>query len=199
MGIVQMPPVCPIDGVILNDVLGICESWTKLNDWEKYEDYIRMTEEAAKNSKMTVAEWEYVNWSKAIQEKNSRKTNESKGGRKPTPRNSIHKKNGNDKIIEEERVMLNGIEFFIFVGKKAGIDHYYCQIRHWVKDSIDINTLSDAQAIFANFAITQHPWKSRNHLYKYVEFSDKEGAENLKKAKELKDNIFAFIQTKLKS
>ena len=200
MGKVQMPPLCPIDGVILNDVLKKGESWTKLNDWNKYNDYIKIIEDAAQKEKKFVAEWEYDHWNRVIEKrnrKNGEPLDEPKKQRKQTTPNLIHKKNGSDNILEEELIMLNGIEFTLFVGQRSGnTDHYYCQIRHWDKDEVNINTLPDAQSIFTAFAIPQHPWIShtKKHLYKYVEFKDNEESENLKNAKKLKDMIFNFIQ-----
>lgn len=75
MGKMKEPPLCPIDGIILNDVLKKKGTWTKLNDTETYELYIGYVNDAANKSRKSVAEWEYENWNKIIEAKNRKKDN----------------------------------------------------------------------------------------------------------------------------
>lgn len=73
MGKMKEPPFCPIDGIILHDVLRKKGTWTKLNDKETYNKYIEYVDNAAKDNNMSVAEWEYLNWNKAVVKSNQKK------------------------------------------------------------------------------------------------------------------------------
>lgn len=73
MGKMGEPPFCPIDGIILNNVLKKKGAWTKLNDPETYKTYIRYIDSAV-GTTMSVAEWEYICWNNLVEKRNSKVT-----------------------------------------------------------------------------------------------------------------------------
>lgn len=111
MGKMKEPPFCPIDGIILNDVLKKKGAWTKLNDKDTYDKYIEYVDKAVEKSNMNVAEWEYSNWNDAVTRRI--KKNTLKGGNvknrltNDKPLNTVKKKcDDNDTIlITQENVL----------------------------------------------------------------------------------------------
>jgi len=60
LNIIQTPPHCPFDRIIITK-LGYKESppsWTKLDDIELYKEFVRKAKEKAKVEKLSIAEWE---------------------------------------------------------------------------------------------------------------------------------------------
>ncbi len=61
-GKVDLPPVCPVDGIMLKHV-GNNDAWTKVNSIEEYRSHLALMKTAAENSGFaSVAEWELVVW-----------------------------------------------------------------------------------------------------------------------------------------
>lgn len=198
MGKMKEPPFCPIDGIILHDVLKKEGIWTKLNDDETYKQYIDYVVNAANNSNMSVAEWEYNNWNKAVEarnnyrkvgEKQNKKNNEKKSAKpfsstkskRQSPSDSIlpekNRKKG-DMMLEWKWVTLNGEPFLLFAAERPN-ECFFCQLCYKYEDDVvkrnhfDINALSDVQMILKKFSKTS--WYPRTSkawkTYKYVKFS----------------------------
>ena len=218
MGKMGVPPFCPIDGIILNNVLKKKGAWTKLNDDDTYKQYIEYVDNAAKNSNISVAEWEYDNWNKVVEARNnnrkdSEKQNKNNKGeetakaftstksrlKRQSPSDLIlPEKNKGDRPIGGEWVTLGGKPFLLFVAERPN-KYYFCQLCYKFEDdvvkrnSFDINALSDVQKILMRFNKT--PWYPRNtrawKTYKYVKFSGNNAEAD---AIALYNDILSFIE-----
>ena len=60
-GYIEMPPHCPIDGIVLTKV-GSNIKWTELDDVEEYKKIIELIRARAKAGKQSIAEWELDLW-----------------------------------------------------------------------------------------------------------------------------------------
>ncbi len=61
------PPHCPMDGVVIRDLLKRNDLWTELDDICEYKELIQLCREAANNK--TIAGWELVEYARVQNEK----------------------------------------------------------------------------------------------------------------------------------
>ena len=59
LNLIKIPPHCPFDRIIISK-LGYYNppSWTKLDDINKYKEFVQKAREKAKQENLTIAEWE---------------------------------------------------------------------------------------------------------------------------------------------
>ncbi len=59
LNLIKIPPHCPFDRIIISK-LGYYNppSWTKLDDINKYKEFVHKAKEKAKKENLTIAEWE---------------------------------------------------------------------------------------------------------------------------------------------
>ena len=186
MGKMKEPPFCPIDGIILHEVLKKKGAWTKLNDNNTYDKYIKCVDDAAKKSNMNVAEWEYINWNKAVEAMNGNVRKKQKRENVRTSQSKQNNRNGNDKILLEYETLYNNIICKLFVAYEESRG-YYCEIRYK-------NQTNESENILLDDLIDKYEpskWFHRKDTYKkpyrYIIFG--KGKRNYKEACNLAQRI----------
>lgn len=179
MGKMKEPPFCPIDGIILHDVLKKKGAWTKLNDNDTYCKYIKYVDEAAKKSNLSIAEWEYNNWNKAVEARNkSRKGGkEQTRGTKKNVQTSYSKqthRNGNDEKLLEFEALYNDIICNLFVAYEESRG-YYCEIRYKYRTNESDNILLDDLIEKYEPSKWFHRKDTYKKPYRYIVFGKGEG------------------------
>lgn len=195
----KMPPLCPIDGVILHDVLKRKGAWTKLNDWGTYMEYIRDVWDASKNTGKKVAEWEYDNWNMIIEEKNSKKDKSKKQTSQQEPHSAsktntkqtsddtwndlekyskitdINQKVNYDELLIGYIIPIEEKPFYLFVAHKTGKTGYFCQLRYYYDDGTVIMDIDTVKTIITNNGDNKtwtHNQGKPKPTFKYVSFGD---------------------------
>ena len=188
MGKMKEPPFCPIDGIILNDVLNKKGAWTKLNDKKKYCEYIKFVDDAANGNNISVAEWEYTNWNKAVDARNRNVEKKQKQGtNNKTVQTSQQKhRNGNDEIFLEIEALYNDIlcKLFVAYEERRG---FYCEIRYKYHTNETENILLDSLIEKYEPSKWFHRKDTYKKPYRYIVFG--KGESNYKKACDIAQRI----------
>lgn len=163
----NLPPVCPIDGIILKSI-GINDPWTKINTFDTtapgYNYYLDKLDKAAKQTKDPLAVWELFQWP-SQRKKGTKGT--TKKCRNKTQNNSL-----NDSIrpilageIVKGRTVNYGYEFdydgrsyYLMAGKKKTFA--YCELLS--KGNNDINSFARIQDLEQR----GYNIKRRNYIFK---------------------------------
>ena len=148
----NIPPVCPIDGVILKSIHNY-DAWTKVNSFEDivdgnrkvirgYNTHLRLVKEAAKQEGYSeIAEWELMKWEPNNTKDNKKKSNERGKKKKNKNKNDgiqslldgilssleADKKIRGSRIVEFGNIIrLEGKEYYLFVGHTKTFK--YCEL-----------------------------------------------------------------------
>lgn len=69
IGKIRMPYHCPFDNIIKTRLLAenhnfVLQDWTVLDSIEEYKKYVSLAKIKANNKRLTIAEWELLNWNR---------------------------------------------------------------------------------------------------------------------------------------
>lgn len=137
-----VPPVCPIDGVILKFIHNY-DAWTKVNSFEDkdekgniirgYNTHLRLVKEAAKQEGYSeIAEWELMKWEpnntkdKKRNERGKKKENNNKKDGIQSQLETDNKIRGGRIVEFGYKIRLEGKEYYLFVGHTKTFK--YCEL-----------------------------------------------------------------------
>lgn len=199
MGKMDEPPFCPIDGIILNDVLKKKGAWTKLNDTNTYETYIRYIDSAV-GTTMSVAEWEYLCWNNVVEKRNSKVTSKKNispkkdlssypqkdnvRDTKQKTKNHVSfsriKENDISGIIHNEPpvgyiITIDNKNYKLFVTHKDGLTGYFCELRYCDDEKTDIMNIDSVKNIIERYGgvkVWTHNQGGPKPNFKYQSFGN---------------------------
>ena len=207
MGKMGEPPFCPIDGIILNNVLKKKKAWTKLNDTNTYETYIRYIDSAV-GTTMSVAEWEYICWNNVVEKRNSKVTS----GKNLSPKQDVSSDPQKDNARDTKQKMKNHVSFSrikendisgifhdeLLIGYKIPIDNktyklfvchkdgptgYFCELRYCDDENTDIMNIDSVKKLVeknGGVKVWTHNQGRPKPTFKYRSFgNDKHSALSL--------------------